>query len=120
MTAAETGRMGERAAVDYLRREGFELCDLNWRSGRYELDIVAHKAGELHIVEVKTRRADGLTAPEDALTLQKQRALLHAARAYIARSHWMGEVRFDLAAVDCYPDGAMEVRFIPDAFQCHW
>ncbi len=120
MTTAETGRMGERAAVDYLRREGFELCDLNWRSGRYELDIVAHKAGELHIVEVKTRRADGLTAPEDALALQKQRALLHAARAYIARSHWMGEVRFDLAAVDCYPDGAMEVRFIPDAFQCHW
>ena len=37
------------------------------------------QGGELHIVEVKTRRADGLTAPEDALTLQKQRALLHAA-----------------------------------------
>lgn len=120
MNTAETGRMGELAAAEFLRREGFELCDLNWRSGRYELDIVARKAGELHIVEVKTRRADGLTTPEAALTPQKQRALLHAARAYLALTHWTGEVRFDLAAVDCFPDGAVEVRFIPDAFQCHW
>lgn len=120
MTNAETGRMGEQAAADFLRREGYELLAANWRCGRYELDIVACKESELHIVEVKSRRADGLTTPEDALTPQKQRALLHAARAYVARTHWMGEVRFDLAAVDCYPDGSMEVRFIPDAMQCHW
>lgn len=117
---SETGRQGERAAAEYLRREGFELCALNWRSGRYELDIVARKDGEVHIVEVKTRRADGLTAPEAAMTPQKQCALLHAARAYLVWTQWMGEVRFDLAAVDCFPDGRMEVRLIPDALQCHW
>ncbi|MDE5815386.1 MAG: YraN family protein [Alistipes sp.] len=120
MTTAETGRKGEQAAAEYLRCEGFELCALNWRSGRYELDIVARKDDELHIVEVKARRADGLTAPEAAMTPQKQRALLHAARAYLAWMHWMGEVRFDLAAVDCFSDGRMEVRLIPDALQCHW
>ena len=40
-TTAETGRAGERAAVEYLRGAGYEICVLNWRSGRYELDIVA-------------------------------------------------------------------------------
>ena len=43
-TTAETGRAGERAAAEYLRRAGYEICALNWRSGRYELDIVARKA----------------------------------------------------------------------------
>ncbi len=119
-TIAEIGRAGERAAAEFLRREGYELCALNWRNGRYELDIVACKAGELHIVEVKTRRAEGLTAPEAALTPQKQRALFRAARAYVAWTHWEGDVRFDLVAVDCRSDGSMEVRFIPDAWQSHW
>ena len=120
MKNSEIGRLGEAAAADYLRETGYELLALNWRSGRYELDIVARKEGELHLVEVKARRADGLTAPEDALTPHKQRALMHAARAYVAWACWRGEVRFDLAAVDCRSDGSMQVRFVPDAMQCHW
>ena len=72
-TTAETGRAGERAAAEYLRRAGYEICALNWRSGRYELDIVARKAGIVHFVEVKTRRAGSLTPPEAAVTPQKFR-----------------------------------------------
>ena len=48
--AAETGRAGERAATEYLRRAGYESCALNWRQGRYELDIVACREGVLEWV----------------------------------------------------------------------
>ena len=48
--AAETGRAGERAATEYLRRAGYEICALNWRQGRYELDIVACREGVLEWV----------------------------------------------------------------------
>ena len=117
---AETGRQGEQAAAEWLRREGYELLDTNWRSGRYELDIVARRWDELHFVEVKSRRAAGLTSPEEAMTLRKQQALIQAARAYLGWHPWPGEVYFDLAAVDVLPDGSVQVRFIPDVLQMHW
>ena len=121
MTTAETGRAGERAAAEYLRRAGYDILACNWRTGRYELDIVARRGGVLHFVEVKTRRAAGLTTPEQAVTPTKFRALRRAAQHYMAlRGDTEEEVQFDLAAVDAWPDGSLEVRFIERAMECHW
>jgi len=119
-SAADTGRRGERAAVDYLRRAGFVILERNWRSGRYELDIIARRWDELHFVEVKTRRADGLTAPEEALTPRKFAALRRAAEAYMAQHRVQLEPQFDLAAVDLFPDGSLTVRFMERAMECSW
>lgn len=68
MSSIRIGQRGEEIAARFLLSEGFDLLHRNWRSGRYELDIVARKEGVLHIVEVKSRKADGLTAPEEAMT----------------------------------------------------
>ena len=102
--AAETGRAGERAATEYLRRAGYEICALNWRQGRYELDIVACREGVLHFVEVKTRRSGSLTPPEAAATQRKFRALSRAAACYLRTVGWEGEVQFDLAAAEAAAD----------------
>lgn len=117
---SETGRRGEQAAVDYLRRRGYEICALNWREGRYELDIVARTPGVLHFVEVKTRRAGSLTTPEEAITPAKVRALGNAARRYMAAYAVMEEVQFDLAAVTAYGDGSFDVRLIEQAMEYNW
>lgn len=116
----ETGRRGERAALDYLRRAGFTILDCNWRWGRYELDIVARRWDEIHFVEVKTRRVGGITTPEEALTAHKFSALLQAAKAYMAIHCLRLEPQFDLAAVDLHPNGTLEVRFVERAMECSW
>ena len=118
--AAETGRAGERAATEYLRRAGYEICALNWRQGRYELDIVACREGVLHFVEVKTRRAGSLTPPEAAATQRKFRALTRAAARYLRTAGWQGEVQFDLAAVSRSDDGRGDVELIERAMEHHW
>ena len=118
--SADTGRRGEQAAVDYLRRAGFAILERNWRSGRYELDIVARRWDELHFIEVKTRRAGGLTAPEEAITPRKFASLRRAAEAYMAQHRVRLEPQFDLAAVDLFPDGSMNVRFTERAMECNW
>jgi len=119
-SASETGARGERAAVEYLRQAGYEICALNWCAGRYELDIVARKDWILHFVEVKTRRRGSLTSPEDAITPQKFRALQRAATAYLARTGCELEFQFDLAAVETAPDGTMTVRLVEHAMEFHW
>ena len=117
-TTAETGRMGERAAAEFLRRAGYEICALNWRSGRYELDIVARKGDFVHFVEVKTR--SGRTAGEarEAVTPAKQGRLRRAATWYLAQTGLDCPCRFDVAEV--YPDPLWQrprIHYISNAFQ---
>lgn len=120
MTAAETGRAGERAAVERLRREGYDICAINWRQGRYELDIVARRDGVLHFVEVKTRQAGSLTPPEAAATRRKFRALTQAAACYLRTVRWDGETQFDLASAEVAADGSIRVELIEDALEYNW
>ena len=47
------GMEGEEAAAEWLRANGYEILFRNWRSGRYELDIVATKGFRSIIVECK-------------------------------------------------------------------
>ena len=120
MTTADTGREGERLAVEWLRNRGYIIHELNWRTGRYEIDIIASRGGVLHFVEVKTRSVMGWSSPEQAMTPEKCRALLRAAAAYIALKRLPHDPQFDLIAVDMLPDGSSDVRYIENAIQSGW
>ena len=119
-TKAQIGRQGEQIAMAYLRNRGFLICDTNWRSGRYEIDIVAQKGGLTHFIEVKTRSAGSLTLPEESLTEAKIEAMHRAIKAYMAQRRVVGEFEIDLVAVDIFPDSSSDVRFIRDIAESHW
>jgi putative endonuclease len=119
-TKSQIGKQGEQIAMEYLRRQGFLIADVNWRSGRYEIDIVAQKGGMTHFVEVKTRSALSLTTPEQALTQAKIDAMHRAVKAYLAQRRIYGEFELDLVAVDMFPDGSSDVRLIRDVAESHW
>ena len=117
---AETGIRGEEIATNYLRQNGYLIYYRNWRCGRYEIDIVATKQGITHIIEVRTRRAGALLSPEKSITTAKAESLRKAASAFLRQTHTMGEVEFDLIAIDILPDGSHDVRFISDILQPGW
>ena len=114
------GALGEQAAVDYLRQNGFVIVERNYRVGRSEVDIIASRYDELHFVEVKTRKFSSMTAPEEAITEQKMRAMRRAASAYMAQQHSILEPRFSLIAIDVVGDRVESLRFVEDALQYGW
>ncbi len=50
----DTGKMGERMAVSFLEKNGFNIVCNNYLRKWGEIDIVATKDNVLHFVEVKT------------------------------------------------------------------
>ncbi len=114
------GAIGEQAAVDYLRQNGFMIVERNYRIGRSEVDIIASRYDELHFVEIKTRKAGSMTAPEEALTEQKFRAMRRAASAYMAQHYSMLEPRFSLIAIEMVGNTVVSLRFVEDAMQYGW
>ena len=116
----QRGALGEQAAVDYLRQNGFMIVERNCRIGRSEVDIIASRYDELHFVEVKTRKYGSMTAPEEAINEQKLRAMRRAASAYMAMHRSPLEPRFSLVAVELVGDRVEALRFIEDALQYSW
>ena len=114
------GALGEQAAVDYLRQNGFMIVERNYRICRSEIDIIASRYDELHFVEVKTRKYGSMTAPEEAITEQKLRAMRRAASAYMTQHHSMLEPKFSLIAIEMVGDRIEALRFIEDALQYSW
>ncbi len=119
-TTAQIGALGERAAVDFLRSKGFYIREQNWRNGRYEIDIIAEKWGEIHFVEVKTRKAGGWSTPEQAITREKFESLRRAASAYLALTRHRGEHQFDVIAIEMLDEKVVELRYIEKAMYSSW
>ena len=61
-----------------------------------------------------------LTTPEEAITPRKFASLRRAAEAYMAQHRVRLEPQFDLAAVDLFPNGSLNVRFTERAMECNW
>jgi putative endonuclease len=111
----ETGRRGEKLAVEFLRGNGFEILECNWRSRHEEIDIIARDRQELVIIEVKTRTAKSFGRPEEAVSLKKQRNLVNAAEDYIKRRNSQLETRFDILSIVFHGERS-EIRHIQRAF----
>ena len=111
----ELGKAGEDAAVAYLERNDYIIRHRNWRKGHLELDIVATKANELIVVEVKTRTNTDFSQPIDAVDLPKIKRTVRAADTYMKLFQIDVPVRFDIISV-VGEIGAFRIEHITEAF----
>lgn len=111
----ELGREGEERAREFLRTNGYEILETNWRCGSHEIDIIAKEGDTLVVVEVKTRRSSYFGEPEAAVNAKKRKIIVRAADAYINMHGLDLEVRFDIISL-VMGSGKCVINHIPDAF----
>ena len=116
----DLGTRGETLAYWYLRQAGYTVVARNWRarSGAGELDLVGWEGPILAFVEVKTRASEAAGAPEEAVSRNKQKRVIRAAKEYLRQLRRKPiSCRFDVVSVWLDPEEGLQVRLIKNAFQ---
>jgi putative endonuclease len=94
------GNRGERAAVKFLKGQGYKILHRGYRILGGELDIVAVEGRTVVFVEVKTRASHDAGHPAEAVDIHKQRQLTQLALAYLRRYQLLeNPARFDVIAI---------------------
>jgi putative endonuclease len=93
MDSKKLGILGEKIAVRYLEKKGYQILDKNYSSRfvsgpqRGEIDIVAKKGETISFVEVKTlsvrHKSDPEIGPEEKFNLVKKRKIIKMAESWL-------------------------------------
>ncbi len=112
----DIGKQGEQLAVQYTA--GYcNIRHVNWKYGRYELDIIAEKAGTIYFIEVKTRTSTYFGFPEDAVTLAKEAHIRAAAEQYLDTYDLHPKaIRFDIISIVLRSGHSPELVHLKDVF----
>ena len=119
------GNCGEKAAVSYLKKNKFKILEQNYIAHNNEIDIIAKNKEFLVFVEVKTRTVgvnskSDTTRPAAAVTAEKQRKIISAARFYLACNPPEVHVRFDVIEVYLTDNKKIKrIHHIPSAFNAN-
>ena len=108
------GNQGEGIAAKYLENKGFSILDRNYLKKWGEIDIVAHRTGKVHFVEVKTVSYEtkealkasvsrGTWQPEHNVHAYKIKKLSRAIESWLMEKRYEGEWQIDIVAVKVVP-----------------
>lgn len=104
----------EKAAGEFLKQQGFQILEYNYRCKKGEIDLIARDGEYLVFCEVKYRKNAGKGYPLEAVDIRKQRVLSQCARYYLMTEGRMDTpCRFDVVSIM-----GEKITLIKDAFDC--
>lgn len=113
------GDRGERAAVRFLKKQGFRIVATQYRNQFGEIDVIAKEKQQIVFVEVKTRRSTDAGQPYEAVDIHKQRKLTKLALAWLKKNRLLEQsARFDVISV-VWPEGSRkpQLQHFRNAFE---
>jgi putative endonuclease len=97
------GNIGESYAAKFLKKQGYKILERNFVASGHEIDIIAKKGEYPCFVEVKTRTVGKENPleprPASAVTPEKQRDIISAAKMYFSYENKDKKKRFDVIEV---------------------
>jgi putative endonuclease len=112
----ELGKKGEVLAAQYLKRQGYDIKEQNWRSSLGEIDLIARDKETIVFVEVKTRKSAHYGSGEMAVDKHKQEQIAKVALSYLLKRGLKDvDCRFDVVSV-MLSENKNKIELIKDAF----
>ena len=127
MKTVDIGRLGEDQAARFLKKNKFKIIERNLHVSHNEIDIIAvsKKQRIIAFVEVKARTVDKdlyspFGTPASAVTKEKQRRTIEAARGYLRSNekYFDFQPRFDVLEIylDREDMKLLKINHIENAF----
>jgi putative endonuclease len=112
------GERGETAACRFLKAQGYEILERNYKCKLGEIDVIARRRGRLAFIEIKTRTSAQFGMPQEAVDLRKQEKIFKVAQWYLKEKNLSGSpVAFDVVAILWREGQTPEISLIADAFE---
>ena len=109
------GKAAEKRAISYLKNNGYQILQQNYRYRKAEVDIIAQLGNTLIIVEVKARSSAAFGNPESFVKKKKISLLVMAADHFVQDKCLEVQVRFDIIAL-IFEQGTWKINHIQEAF----
>jgi putative endonuclease len=97
------GIKGEDIACRFLIERGHVILQRNYRCGHLEIDIISLDSEGIHFVEVKTRKNNIQSPPQDNVDWRKQKKIIEAAKRFLnsesGHPYGFHECMFDVIAI---------------------
>ncbi len=104
MSNIKTGKDGEKIAVDFLIKNGYQILETNKHFSRYcEIDIIALDRNTLVFCEVKTRKTNACGSPLEAITRTKYQNLKKGIYFYLQENSKYKKFRIDAISIVLEP-----------------
>ena len=118
MNSKKCGMQGEELTAKYLTGLGFKIIAKNFHSRYGELDLVAVNEIFILFVEVKTRKANSLVLPAEAVFNSKIKKIIKTAVIFLEKNKQFKflQPRFDVSEVVIKSLDSINLNYIENAF----
>ena len=77
------GNKAEQIVIDYLKQKGHKILEHDFKTSRYEIDIVSQDFENIYFTEVKYRKNAEHGSPLAMIDFKKRRQVIFAAECYL-------------------------------------
>ena len=119
MDRQQVGKLGEKAAQEFLRKRGYRIRETGFRCRHGEIDIIAQRKDCLVFVEVRTKSNLEFGTPEESITQAKKERLIASALTYTTTHQDIPSLwRIDVVAIELDDKGKTKrIELIENAIE---
>ncbi len=94
------GNIGEVLSVNFLKKQGYKILSINFKTKFGEIDIIAQDKDTYVFVEVKRRETLKFGRPIEAIDYRKELKIKRVAEYYLNKTkNYEANVRFDVIEI---------------------